>query len=116
MPLNEQKSKHVVALVAALRKQGRALSPQASETAKLLTNYAAEIENPESTYAALTRFAEFAMHYKGLRDIAVPELPDSEWVSFVEEVRVLSRTAMREKGLDKSLLGRIHSLFRAQRS
>jgi hypothetical protein len=104
-------SSHELALVAALRKEARALEVPASQVAELLAKYASEIEAPATAESSLVKFHAFAWHYKGLRDLVVPNIGESEWVTFVESFRVLSRKAVRARNLDRSLLGRVHSFF-----
>ena len=114
MPLPAENSKVANALVAALRGRAADLPPGASEAAAILSKYASEIEQPANLDEALASFSNFALHHKGLRDVAVPGIKDSEWSSFVEEVRGLSRVALRARGIDKSFLGRIHALLHAR--
>jgi hypothetical protein len=104
-------SKATSALVAALRARAAELPPEASGPSTLLSKYASEIDDSASPNEALKKFSEFAMHYKGLRDLVVPGVAESEWFAFVDEVRGLSKSAMRSMGLDRTLLGRLHVLF-----
>jgi hypothetical protein len=106
-----QNSKTTDALVAALRLRAASLPAEATEAATLLSKYSLEIDHPSSENDALKNFNAIVMHHKGLRDLIVPGVRESEWVSFVNEARTLSKAAMRARGLDKTILGRLHALF-----
>lgn len=102
---------HERVLIAALEKGARLLPSSAAETADLLRKYATEIAEPTTRDKALISFDRLASDYKGLRDFVVPGVSESEWFRVVEELRVLSKSALRARGLDKSLVGRLRRLF-----
>ena len=111
MPPAAQNSKAISTLVIALRARADRLPEEATETSTLLRQYASEIEDLTTSDEALERFNATAVHYKGLRDLLVPGVGDGEWFSFVDEARRLSKAAVRARGLDKTLLGKLHALF-----
>jgi hypothetical protein len=82
-------------LIAALRGSADALPEEATETAGMLRRYALEIENHSTREAAVARFDEFAAHYKGLRDLIVPGIPQDVWDQQVNALRSLARSAMK---------------------
>ena len=98
-------------LIAALRSRASTLSPEAMAIAEQLKQHATTLERRGSSHDALLKFNAFAQHYKGPYDLPVPGLSEAEWGTFVQSVRRLSRTVVREQGLDASLLGRIHSFL-----
>ncbi len=108
-PVQSQRATH--ALVTALRTTAAALPIEATAAATALSKYAAQIEQPSTADEALKNFNAFAMHYKGLRDMLVPGRSENEWLSFVNEVRSLSKAAMYERGLNRTLFGRVRALF-----
>ena len=99
------------ALLGALRDRIARLPAEAVEAGSLLKRYAAELDQPSTSNQALMRFNALAFHYKGLRDLIVPGVGEAEWGSFVDKVRRLSRAALRAKGLDTSLIGRLQRIF-----
>jgi hypothetical protein len=101
----------VLTLVEALRHHARSLPQAAHEVAAMLDLYASEIQAPSTSDQALVRFERFAFHFKGLRDIIVPGRTENEWLVTVKELRGLSRSAVRFRGLDPSLLGRLQHFF-----
>jgi hypothetical protein len=101
-----------VALLQELQREANSLPPSAASTAEMLRGYIDAVEDPSQTDAALVRLKEFSWHYKGMRDVIVIGVPDSEWFEFVAKVRKLSATACRARGLDQSLVGRISTAFR----
>ena len=102
-----------VSLIALLRRRARALSPEAAAVAIQLERHAAALENRGTSNDELLKFNAFAQHYKGLCDVVVPGVSEVEWGNFVRNVKGLSRAALREEGLDRSLLGRIHRFFQS---
>jgi hypothetical protein len=108
-PVQSQSATH--SLVTALRTTAAQLPTDATATATALSRYAAQIEEPSTADEALKNFNAFAMHYKGLRDLLVPGCSETEWLSFVNEVRSLSKAAMYERGLNRTLLARVRALF-----
>jgi len=110
-PSNLQIPSRTLTLVEALRRHARALPQAAHEVAAMLDLYASEIQAPSTSDQALLRFERFAFHFKGLRDIIVPGRTETEWRVSVKELRAFARSALRFRGLDPSLLGRLQHLF-----
>jgi hypothetical protein len=103
-------------LLSALRLRADSLPPAAAQTSELLRRYATDIEEPNQTDRALVELHSFALDFKGLRDVIVPEVAERESFAFVAEIRRLSTAACRARGLDKSIIGKFRtiasSLFR----
>lgn len=99
-------------LVDFLRDCAATLPDGASELRRVITRYAAAIEESSSTKQALAEFYRFAHHYKGLRDVPVPGISEQEWRATVTKARRLSSAASLAYGLDRSLIGRFHAWLR----
>lgn len=100
-----------LALVAFLRSQAVALPPGASKTADLLRSHANALESANDAGRCLVEFEKYAAHYKGLRDEPAVCVSESDWTALVREVRICAKAAVRSKGLDRSLVGRLNALF-----
>jgi len=97
-------------LAALLHGQARAIDQPAPTTAELLDRYASRINDQSSVAEALVELDRYAQHYKGLLDVVVPGVSESDWRIFVHSVRRLTRRAMQQRGLDSSIIGRLHGL------
>jgi hypothetical protein len=73
----------------------------------MLEAYAADIEDPTKAKVALIEFQELAIHYKGLREMEVPGVSESDWLSSVKELRRFSRAAYQAEHLGPSFIDRL---------
>lgn len=105
------RSPQELALVACLRSQATELPPDAAKTADLLRSHANAIESASDAGQCLAEFQKYAAHYKGLMDERAVGVSESDWTALVREVRIRAKAAVRSKGLDRSLLGRLSALF-----
>jgi len=100
-----------LALVMCLRNHASALPPGASKTAALLRSHAIALESANDAGRRLAEFEQYAAHYKGLRDEPAVGVSEADWDAVVRDVRIRAKAAIRSKGLDRSLLGRLSALF-----
>ena len=97
-------------LVAVLSDKAREPSVAAAPVGKELLGYATRIADPAQASDALLALHRYAWHHKGLIDVLVPGISSKEWLPFVHTVRRLSQCALRQRGLDKSVLGHMRNL------
>lgn len=97
--------------MTCLRSHADALPPDASKTSDLLRSHAIALESSKDAGQCLMEFEKYAAHYKGLRDELAVGISDSDWTALVRDVRIHAKAAVRSKGLDRSLLGRLSAMF-----
>lgn len=66
-----------------------------------LQEYSEKINETESGIKALQEFYQYARHWKGLRDIVVPNISHKEWCNIVLSLEQLALLSLREAGYEK---------------
>jgi hypothetical protein len=104
-------------LIALLRARAITLRQSAPAIGASLERHASDIEDDSKRDEALIYMDRYAHYYKGLIDQIVPGVDQSDWAAFVRNVRKLVREAVRKRGLDRSLIGRLCAfVYRARRA
>jgi hypothetical protein len=102
-------------LVSLLRNEASSLARVAPRVAGVLNGYAERISDQSTIEPALLELDRYAQHYKGLIDVVVPGVTDHDWRSFVHSVRELTRHAVRQRRLDSSIIGKLHTFVSKMR-
>ena len=80
----------------------------AKEESRMLNEYAIKLADKRQSSDTLKEFYQFTQHYKGMRDMIVPNYSEKEWTTITKDLEKHSKLAMIEHGLlKKSFFTRI---------
>jgi len=90
---------------------------KAIKEAKMLNEYALKLSNTALSGDTLKEFYEFTWHYKGMRDMIVPNYSEKEWTAITKELEKSSKQAMIEQGfLKKGIITTLLDFFRSYKN
>jgi len=73
----------------------------AKEESRMLNEYAIKLADKIQSDETLKEFYKFTQHYKGMRDMIVPNYSVKEWTIITKDLEKHSKQAMIEQGLLK---------------